>query len=39
MEVAQIVVTPKITEEEKQRVINRLKEIKAEVLAGASFNT
>ncbi|MFZ4670910.1 MAG: foldase protein PrsA [Flavobacterium sp.] len=39
MEVAQIVVTPKITEEEKQRVINRLKEIKAEVLAGASFKT
>lgn len=39
MEVAQIVVTPKVTEEEKQRVINRLKEIKAEVLAGASFKT
>lgn len=39
MEVAQIVVTPKVTEEEKQRVITRLKEIKAEVLAGASFKT
>lgn len=39
MEVAQIVVTPKISEEEKQRVINRLKEIKAEVLAGSSFKT
>ena len=39
MEVAQIVVAPKISEEEKQRVINRLKEIKAEVLAGASFKT
>jgi len=39
MEVAQIVVTPKISEEEKQRVITRLKEIKAEVLAGASFKT
>lgn len=39
MEVAQIVITPKITEEEKQRVINRLKEIKAEVRAGASFKT
>lgn len=39
MEVAQIVVAPKITEEEKQRVIARLKEIKAEVLAGASFKT
>lgn len=39
MEVAQIVITPKITDEEKQRVINRLKEIKAEVLAGSSFKT
>jgi peptidyl-prolyl cis-trans isomerase SurA len=39
MEVAQIVVAPKITEEEKQKVITRLKEIKAEVLAGASFKT
>ncbi len=39
MEVAQIVVIPKITEEEKQRVIRRLKEIKEEVLAGASFKT
>ena len=39
MEVAQIVVSPKVTEEEKQRVITRLKEIKAEVLAGASFKT
>ncbi|WP_295336772.1 peptidylprolyl isomerase [Flavobacterium sp.] len=39
MEVAQIVVIPKVTEEEKQRVIRRLKEIKEEVLAGASFKT
>jgi len=39
MEVAQIVITPKISEEEKQKVINRLKEIKAEVLAGSSFKT
>jgi len=39
MEVAQIVITPKISEEEKQRVIKRLKEIKAEVLAGSSFKT
>ncbi len=39
MEVAQIVVTPKISDEEKQRVIRRLKEIKAEVLAGSSFKT
>ena len=39
MEVAQIIVTPKITDEEKKRIITRLKEIKAEVLAGASFKT
>ncbi len=39
MEVAQIVIAPKISEEEKQRVISRLKEIKAEVLAGSSFKT
>lgn len=39
MEVAQIVITPKITEEEKQRVVARLKEIKTEVLGGASFKT
>jgi len=39
MEVAQIVVTPKISDEEKQRVIARLKELKAEVLAGSSFKT
>lgn len=39
MEVAQIVVAPKVSEEEKQKVIQRLKDIKAEVLAGASFKT
>ena len=39
MEVAQIVVAPKTSEEEKQRVIKRLKEIKAEVIAGSSFKT
>lgn len=39
MEVAQIVVAPKITDDEKLRVMNRLKEIKAEVMAGASFKT
>ena len=39
MEVSQIVVTPKVSEEEKLRVVNRLKEIKSEVLAGASFKT
>ena len=39
MEVAQIVVAPKITDDEKLRVMNRLKEIKAEVMGGASFKT
>jgi peptidyl-prolyl cis-trans isomerase SurA len=39
MEVAQIVVAPKVSDEEKQRVIKRLKEIKGEVMAGASFKT
>lgn len=39
MEVAQIVIAPKVTDEEKQRVVKRLKEIKAEVIAGASFKT
>lgn len=39
MEVAQIIVNPIINEAEKQRVITRLKEIKAEVLAGSSFKT
>lgn len=39
MEVAQIVISPVITNEEKQRVINKLKEIKNEVLAGSSFKT
>jgi peptidyl-prolyl cis-trans isomerase SurA len=39
MEVAQIIIAPKITDDEKKRIINRLKEIKAEVLAGASFKT
>ncbi|MBP6557099.1 MAG: peptidylprolyl isomerase [Flavobacterium sp.] len=39
MEVAQIVISPKITDEEKQRVIKRLKEIKAEVMSGSSFKT
>lgn len=39
MEVAQIIINPIITDAEKQRVITRLKEIKAEVLAGSSFKT
>ncbi len=40
LKVAQIVVIPEITEEENQRVINRLKEFKADVIEnGASFTT
>ena len=37
MEVAQIVIKPEISQAEKQKVIDRLKEIKQEVLDGASF--
>jgi len=37
MEVSQIVVMPKITEEEKQKVIDKLKGFKKEIQAGASF--
>ena len=40
LKVAQIVVIPKTTEEEKQKVINRLKELKADVVEnGSSFTT
>lgn len=39
MEVAQIVVTPKVSTEEKQKVIDKLKEFKKEVLEGSSFST
>jgi peptidyl-prolyl cis-trans isomerase SurA len=40
MEVSLIVVEPKVSEEEKQKVINRLKEIRRECLEeGASFTT
>jgi len=40
LRLAQIVVIPETTEEEKQKVINRLKEFKADVLEnGASFTT
>ncbi|WP_445736154.1 peptidylprolyl isomerase [Mariniflexile sp.] len=40
LKVAQIVAEPKISEEEKQRVINRLKEFKADILEnGASFRS
>lgn len=37
MEVAQIVVKPVITEDEKKRVIDKLKEIRQDVLNGSSF--
>ena len=37
MEVAQIVVKPIITEEEKKRVIDQLNQIRQEVIGGASF--
>jgi len=37
MEVAQIVVKPVVSQEEKQKVIDKLRQIKAEVLEGASF--
>jgi peptidyl-prolyl cis-trans isomerase SurA len=37
MEVAQIVITPKVTEDEKQKVIDKLKGFKKEIQAGASF--
>lgn len=36
MEVAQIVVSPKVSDAEKQKVIDKLKEFKREVLAGES---
>lgn len=39
MEVAQIVIAPKVTQEDKQKVIDRLKGFKKEVEAGASFST
>lgn len=37
MEVAQIVITPKVSQEEKQAVIDKLKEFKKEIQEGASF--
>lgn len=37
MEVAQIVIKPEITKEEKQKVIDRLKQIKKDVQDGSSF--
>lgn len=39
LKVAQIVAEPKISEEEKQKVIDRLKEFKADVENGASFRS
>jgi len=39
MEVAQIVVNPKVSTEEKQKVIDRLKQFKKEVQEGSSFAT
>ncbi|NHM07344.1 peptidylprolyl isomerase [Flavobacterium sp. CYK-4] len=39
MEVSQIVVVPKVSESEKQKVINKLKEFKKEVQEGSSFST
>jgi peptidyl-prolyl cis-trans isomerase SurA len=39
MEVSQIVVAPKVSAEERQKVIDRLKEFKKDVLEGASFST
>ncbi len=39
LEIAQIVVAPKVTAAEKQVVIDRLKQIKKEVQEGASFTT
>lgn len=39
LEIAQIVITPKVSDAEKQVVIDRLKEIKKQVQEGASFTT
>ena len=39
LEVAQIVVTPKVSEGEKQKVIDRLNEFKKEIQQGSSFAT
>ena len=39
LEVAQIVVTPKVSAEDKQKVIDRLNEFKKEIQEGSSFST
>jgi len=37
VEVAQIIIKPKVSEEERQKVVNKLKEIRTEILNGSSF--
>ncbi len=37
LEISQIVIKPKISDAEKQKIIDRLREFKSEILAGASF--
>ena len=39
MEVAQIIVTPKVSDADKQKVIDKLNEFKKDILAGSSFAT
>ncbi len=39
LEVAQIIINPKISDQEKKKVTDKLREFKAEVLAGGSFAT
>jgi peptidyl-prolyl cis-trans isomerase SurA len=39
MEVAQIIVTPKVSEAEKQKVIDKLNDFKKDIQAGSSFAT
>ena len=39
LEVAQIVINPKVAEEEKKKVIDKLLEFKQEIIAGGSFAT
>ena len=39
MEVAQIIVTPKVSEADKQKVIDKLNEFKKDIQAGSSFAT
>ncbi len=39
LEVAQIVVEPKVSQEDKQKVIDRLNEFKKEIQEGSSFST